>query len=416
MFSIILVLGLAAAICAASEVLQRPHVDHHVTALLLGNYALRLAIAPLTLNLNAFTSAPTDYYGYEASGNVIARLWQYAGIQYVGGDKIPSLENTSLPSNIFACVVYLNGEPTHLGCTAVVAAAACFVCLNLYLLALLFGAHPKVAFWTVALVGLLPNFLFYTCNTFKDGFVAFFVIGLFGCAARLARKASLTQFALGFVFLGGLWLTRFYLVFVVPAPFLLGFLGLRSRSVLRTALAGLAIAASLVALYTHSSAPETVAGHARSTFELATADNTLKANAEGGSGVSFEGTSPAAAFFPKLAYTLFSPFPWQSGSMALQVGKVEALVWYYFFYRSVRAAKTMWRERRSDLLMFASLIVPLTVAYALSFSNVGLIVRQRIGIVIVVMLMATLSWGRGQEDEKQLDAPVRHAPHARKMA
>ncbi|MGA7121366.1 MAG: hypothetical protein WBY94_14775, partial [Polyangiaceae bacterium] len=314
---------------------------------------------------------------------------------------IPSLENTSLPSNIFACVVYLNGGPTHIGCTAVVAAAACFVCLNFYLLALLLGAPPKVAFWTTALVGVLPNFLFYTCSTFKDGFVAFFVIGLFGCAVRLARRVSIAQLGLGVLFLAGLWLTRFYLVFVVPAPFLLGFLGLRSRSVLRTALATLAVGATVIALYAHSSAPEAVVGHARTTFDDATSDGVLSANAVGGSGVSFEGTSPRAAFLPKLAYTLFSPFLWQPGSLALQIGKIEALVWYYFFYRALRAAKAMWRDQRADLLMFASLIVPLTVAYALSFSNIGLIVRQRMGIVIAVMLMASLSWRREQEEEQQ---------------
>ncbi len=401
MFSIVLIVGLAGAIIVASTVSQRPNVDPRVTALLLGNYVLRLALAPWTKDINAFTSAPTDFYGYEWSAGIIARLWRYGSIHYVGGDEIPSLENTSLPSNIFACVVYLNGGPTHIGCTAVVAATACFVCLNFYLLALLLGAQPKVAFWTAALVGILPNFLFYTCSTFKDGFVAFFVMGLFGCAVRLARRISIAQLGLGVLFLAGLWLTRFYLVFVIPVPFLLGFLGLRSRSVLRTALATLAIGATLIALYAHSMAPEVAVGHARTTFEDATSDNVLGANAVGGSGVTFDGTSPKAAFLPKLAYTLFSPFPWQPGSLALQIGKLEAFVWYYYFYRALRAAKAMWRDRRADLLMFASLIVPLTVAYALSFSNIGLIVRQRMGIMIAVMLMASLSWGRGQEEEER---------------
>ncbi|MGA7123579.1 MAG: hypothetical protein WBY94_25980, partial [Polyangiaceae bacterium] len=112
MFSIVLIVGLAAAIIAASNISQRPNLDSRVTALLLGNYVLRLALAPWTKDINAFTSAPTDFYGYEWSAGIIARLWQYGSIHYVGGDEIPSLENTSLPSNIFACVVYLNGGPT----------------------------------------------------------------------------------------------------------------------------------------------------------------------------------------------------------------------------------------------------------------------------------------------------------------
>jgi hypothetical protein len=398
MFSLVLILALAGGIFVASARLQRPTVDHRLTMLLLVNYAVRLAIAPLTQDLNVFTSAASDYSGYEGRAEVIARMWHYTGIHYVGGDEMAGLQETSLPANVFACVVYLNGEPTHLGCTALVAAAACLVCLNVYLLALLLGAPPNVALWTTALVSVFPSFLFYTSNTYKDGFVALFVIGILGCAIRIARKFSVTQLALALLFSVGLWLTRFYLLFIVPAPFLLGFVGLRSRSILRTVLGVLVVAASVSALYAYSSAPDVVASHARGTFESATSEDVLNANAEGGSGVTFSG-SPAGSFVPKLVYTLFSPFPWQSGSLGLQIGKIEALVWYYFFYRAMRAAKILWREQRSDLLLFVSLVVPLTVAYAFSFSNVGLIVRQRMGIVIAVILLASLSWRR---DEKTL--------------
>jgi hypothetical protein len=400
MFSIILIVGLAGAIAAASVRLQRPNVDQGLTAVLLLNYAARLAIASLARGLTVFSGGVGGYdgQGYEAGGAAIARLWSYTGIHYVSASEMPGLEETSLPYHVFAVVAYLNGESTHVGCVAVVAAVACVMCLNLYLLALLLGARPKVALWTTALAGILPSFLFYTSDTYKDGFVALFVVGVFGSAIRLSRKFSVMQLGLGATFLGGLWLTRFYLVFVVPAPLLLGFLGLRSRSVLRTALALLVIVASVSALYAYSNAPEVMVSHARHTFVGATSQDVLNSNAEGGSGVTFEATTPVGAFVPKLVYTLFSPFPWQSGSMGLQIAKIEALVWYYFVYRAVRAGRILWRERRSDLLMFASLVVPLTVAYAFSFSNIGLIVRQRMGIVMAVMLMASLSWGRREDD------------------
>jgi hypothetical protein len=394
MFTIVLVLGLGVLIAVASERLQQPNVDHRLTALLFANYAIRLAISFLTRDLNVFTSAGVDYSGYEAAGEMIARLWRYTGIHYVGGDEIPVLRETSLPSNIFACVIYLNGETTHLGCTAVIASVACLVCLNLYLIARLLGARQSVALWTTALIAVLPSFLFYTSNTYKDGFVALFVIGIFGCALRLARKFSTTQLVLAFVFLVGLWFTRFYLVFIVPAPLLLGFLGLNSRSILRTVLAALVVVASVSALYAYSSAPEIVVNHATRTFEHATSDDALNANAEAGSGVTFDPTSPTGSFVPKLMYTLFSPFPWQSGSMGLQFAKVEAIVWYYFIYRAIQAARRLWHERRSDLLTFVSFVLPLAVAYAFSFSNIGLIVRQRMDIVLATMIFATVSWGR----------------------
>jgi hypothetical protein len=397
MFAAVLIVALAGAILVAGVALQRSTVDHRLTALLLFSYALRIAIAPLTVSLNVFSSAPTDYGGYEGRGELIAHLWHYAGIHYVDTDELPSLAGVSLPSNLFACVIYLNGERTHLGCTAIVAAVACFTCLNVYLLGQLLGAGRTAALWTAGIVSLFPSFLFYTSNTFKDGFVVFAMIGILGCAVRLARTFSVIQLVLALVFLGCLWFTRFYLVFIIPAPLILGLLGLRSQSILRIILTVLVIVASVTALYAYSETPDVVVRHATRTLDIATSESVLNANAEGASGVTFESTSPTGTFALKLLYTLFSPFPWQSGSIALQIGKAELFIWYYFVYRALISAKVMWRDRRSDLLIFASFLAPLTVAYTLSFSNIGLVARQRISVVLVTILLAAASWRRQTE-------------------
>jgi hypothetical protein len=322
------------------------------------------------------------------------------------GDDFPGLEQTSLPPNLFALVDYLNGGPSHLGCVAVVAAAAAFVCLDLYLLAAELGARPDVALRTTMLCAALPSFLYYTSDTYKDGFATLFVLGILGRSVRLARRFSVLQLAGALVLAAGLWLTRFYLVFIMPVPLLLGLIGVRSGSVVRTLLMVLVLGAGLAAVFVYSKAPEAVSGHAVHTFQQATSQNVLEENADSGSGVTL-GTGPAS--FPlRLAYTLFSPFPWQSGSIGLQIGKLEALVWYYFFYRAVRAGRVLWRERRSDFLILASFFVPVTVAYAFTFANIGLIVRERIGIVLATIAVAALSWSSTATSP----VPARAAPSA----
>jgi hypothetical protein len=393
MFGIILIVLLAGLIFAASVRLQRPDVDPRLTILLLGSYALRLAISPLTHTANLFSSgAAGDSSGYELLGGVIARMWQYHGIHYVGGDEIPALEHTSLPFNVFACVHYLNDGPSHWGCVAIVAAAASFVCLNLNLLCVQLGASREVALRITALIAILPSFLYYTSDTYKDGFVALFALGILGCSVRLAHKFSVPQLAFAIVLMGGLWFTRFYLVFVMPAPLLLGLLGLRSGSVMRIVLAALVIGTSVTAAYAYSDVPDTMTHHAVRTFQDATSASVLNANADSGSGVTFEAESGAGAFLPKLVYTLFAPFPWQSGSIGLHIAKLEVFVWYYFLYRAMRASRTLWRDGPSNLLMFISFVVPMTVAYALSFSNIGLIVRERMNIVLATIVFASASW------------------------
>jgi hypothetical protein len=161
---------------------------------------------------------------------------------------------------------------------------------------------------------------------------------------------------------------------------------------MRLTVAALVIVASVTAISVYSDVGEVATGHAVRTFRGAVSSAALNENADAGSGVTFDADSTTGAFLPKLAYTLFSPFPWQSGSLGLHIAKIEVFVWYYFFYRAVRAVRMLWRERRSDLLMFVSFIIPTTVAYAFSFANVGLIVRQRIVIVLATIVLASISW------------------------
>src|ERR1700690_1680337 len=178
MFSIVLIVLLAGLLFVASVRLQGKEVDHRVTALLLGSYVLRLAISPLTHSARLFSGggAGVDSGGYKGAGEAIAHIWRYHGSHYVGGDEIPVLEQTSLPANIFASVIYLNDGPTHSGCVAVVAAVACLVCLNLYLLSLELGARRDVALGTTALIAVLLLFLYYTQHRYKDGLLSLFVL------------------------------------------------------------------------------------------------------------------------------------------------------------------------------------------------------------------------------------------------
>ena len=106
----------------------------------------------------------------------------------------------------------------------------------------------------------------------------------------------------------------------------------------------------------------------------------------------FDTSSPFGAFGPKLAYAIFSPFPWQGGSVALQFAKLEVFGWYYLFYKACRTAPHLWRERRSVFLMFLTFIGPIGLMYTMGFSNVGLALRQRMPFVIVVSLLAAVGW------------------------
>jgi hypothetical protein len=134
-------------------------------------------------------------------------------------------------------------------------------------------------------------------------------------------------------------------------------------------------------------------------FMSATSEASLASNAAAGSGVQFEDQGNAfGSFGPKLVYTLFAPFPWQAGSFGLQLGKLEVIIWLYLVYRAWRAGKRMWGTDSSLVLMFLSFLVPTTAMYATIMSNIGLIVRERMCVVLVAYVLAMLSWPKEPDD------------------
>ncbi|MBX3196822.1 MAG: hypothetical protein KF894_01595 [Labilithrix sp.] len=268
------------------------------------------------------------------------------------------------------------------------ALAAGLTALNLYTLALQFGAARRSALLFASILYLQPAFLFYTSDMYKDGLVVSLTLGALGSALRLAYRFSLRHAVIGLLCLGALWYVRFYLIFVTVAPLLVGVVGLNAKSFVRSLLAALLLAAGAVALSGYTDILQMTSDRVSQTFEHGTSEAVIGSNSLGGSGVVFDdGGSPYGALPAKLAYTLFSPFPWAGGSLGFQLGKLDVFLWYFVVYRAVRAIR---QADRRLVIMLGTFIVPCTLMYAMSMSNVGLIVRQRLVVVAATTILAAI--------------------------
>jgi hypothetical protein len=372
-----------------------PGRDDRMMSLMVGGYLIRLVINLFSRDLTLFShGGGGDYQSYEYWATEITRIWSFSGLEYISTEDLRELGPTTLPANLFAVIIALNGgEPTPLGCTGVVAALACLACLNTYHLGIDVGADPRRCFLLTAAFLFSPAFLLYSSDTYKDGLVIFAAITAIGSGLRLARRFSFKHAIVGALALWALWHIRFYLVFVCTAPLVVGLAGLRSRSAVRPIMAVLLMAAAFAVTIGSTNILDSVGERANATFERGTDRRVKAANADSGSGVTFQdGDSATGALGTKLLYQLFSPFPWSGGSLGSQVGKIDTFLWYYFMYRAYVACRIMWREERTTLLMLLSFIVPMTVLYATSFANVGLSLRQRLIIVLVTGILAMRSW------------------------
>lgn len=361
-----------------------PHV-------VVGGYVLRLLLQLFLREVQLFShDSGGDYVLYELCARVIAQLWDRDTFHYVTSDELPELGATSLPANLFAGIIYFcDGVGDRTACTALVALSAGLTAVNIYLLAVRFGAEPKNASLYAIVFYLQPSFLYYTCDMFKDGLVLCLTLGALGSALRLGQKFSVVDTVLGLVCLLGLWYVRFYLVFVTAMPIVVGLIGLSDRrDNLRSMLAAVLLAFALIGVAIYTDLLQLVTARGTETFEIGTSQVVLQDNGSYGSGVLFDdGGVPYRALPQKLAYTIFSPFPWSPGSFGFQLGKLDALVWYFVVYRAVQAARQI--DRRL-LLMLLTFIAPCTIMYAMSMSNVGLIVRQRLTIVAATVVLAAL--------------------------
>ncbi|MDQ3030798.1 MAG: hypothetical protein M3Y87_00110 [Myxococcota bacterium] len=390
---LVLIFGVATVAIARRTLAPSQDSDRFVLLLLLG-FALRIVAHGVVRNVGLFSgggASQGDGAAYEQATWVVVRLWEYQGFSLFSAEEIgvTAASNALLAVHVYAAIAFLSGgEVTAVGCAAFNAFLAALTCLQLFRL----GTTIKGTNYDSRVVALAmyfsPAFVLYTSDMFKDGISAFLVVSAVLIAFRLSERFNPIDAVLGVLCLGLIWYVRFYLVFLVSAPLVMSLIGVRSGSPSRLVIASAFMFAAGLALIGTQSA-ETALEFGTYTFDHATAENVLASNASGGSGVEFSG-GPWASFPLKLVYTLLSPFPWdfRSTSIGFQIGKIDALIWAFFLLRAFRGMKRMWKDDRGTLLMFLVVLVPLTIAYATTMANIGLILRQRIPIVLLGAVLA----------------------------
>ena len=369
--------------------------DRRVAPLLLSGYIARLVVFPMLTGISFFSykGGGGDTNFYESGAWLVAKLWSVRGIHYVTERELPDLNHATLQCNAYALVIFANGGALSTwGCVALGAFVAAIALLMIYRLARFLGAPQRDAFWVTALLYFSPGLFYYTTGTHKEAFVIMTCVGAVSASVRLAQRFSLLQAAAGILWMLALWRVRYYLVFFALLPLLVSFALSRANLAIRSlAVLGALTMAIVVASQTRLTSE--LSERANSAYDLGTSKNFRDWNAQGGSGVQFDDGGKAwNALGPKLAYTLFSPFPWTSGSFGLQLGKIDTLLWYYLVFRAWKASRELWNEDRQLLLSLLVFIVPTFVVYATSMANIGLIFRQRFPIELLTAALAARSF------------------------
>jgi hypothetical protein len=337
-----------------------------------------------------------DWYGgdnltYENAAMEIVEKWNQQGFYFVTSD-LGDLRSVALPCNLFAAIIYLNGGKSALACTAVVAFIACSLCIIIYRFAHLLGADERSAFRLLVIMAFAPAFLVHTSDTFKDGFNAFLIVACLALVCSNVKRFDVRKLVLLAPLLWALWYVRPYMVFMCAPPLIISMLRFRVGPSMRATAA--VLAAPIFTAGALAGVSAEILDVMRDQLEYGQSESTLRALADGDSGVMFEGGTPWNDLGPKILYTLLSPFPWTDGSVLLQLGKIEALLCYYLLYSAIRGIRILWHRDRHMLFILMFFIVPSLIAYATSMANIGLILRQRMPIVMIYGLLGAVAWSK----------------------
>lgn len=411
-FAIILLFSMLAI--SIVPAFSRPAHRSIIFSIVAFSFILRLVMHAFLMRNLAFFShgvAGGDCNIYESNAEIIATIWRMDGIQYVTGDVLPDISRVSLICNLYAFIIYVCGPGSSLACTALVAFLACLLCLVIYKFSLEIGASDRVALGAFAVTIFSPSFIYHTSDMYKDGLNALLVVSTLYLALSSAKRFSVIKFVLIIPILWALWNVRPYMVFMCLVPLPLAFLGTQHAFSLRKLLGVLVLMAATIAAVAYGASKSVIAG-AEAQFAHATDNDARTYNAEngGGSGVRFDESdgSPWSAIGPKLIYTVFSPFPWMGGSIGLQLGKIDTMIWYYTIFSAFRSARLMWGRDRQMLLMMLLFLGSGFLAYATTMANIGLIFRQRMPLVMVTTVLASVYWTHRERFTRR--QPVVRAP------
>ncbi|WP_326641773.1 hypothetical protein OG884_02720 [Streptosporangium sp. NBC_01755] len=375
-------------------------VAGRVLSVLLAAFAVRLAIHVLLIR-NGGMWYGGDNLIYEIKAMEIVEEWRRQGFDFVVPGEGEIQKSVALPCNLFAIVIYLCGGKAPLACTALVALVACALCIVIYRFARLLGADERAAFLLLVLSAFTPAFLVHTSDMFKDGFSVFLVVACLGLSCSNMQRFDMRKLFMLVPFMWALWHVRPYMVFMCMPPLLLSLLG--SRRALSPRIMTVFAMALVGTLYFFGDfAGIGVLETMEDQLEYGQSDTVRRSISSQDSGVTFaDDGNPWGALGSKLLYTLLSPFPWTEGSMMLQLGKIEAFIWYFLLYSAVRGARRMWCYDRRMLFVLLLFIVPGIVAYATTMGNIGLIFRQRMPILMVTSVLSAVAWTLHKGPEKK---------------
>lgn len=389
-------------------------VESRLRRMILWAFALRLvATVPRYLMAFVLYKGVADARGYVGSGGRLAD-------QFSRGDfsvEVPNLVGTGFVK-ILTAVVFVFTGTTTLGGFLVFACFAFWGTFFFY--RAVRTALPAVDAWNYGrLVFFLPSILFWPSSVGKEAWMTLCLgLGTLG-AARLYVRAKFAFVPLA-LSLAGAGMVRPHMAVMLMLSAMLGFL-VRPAGPRATVLSPVMKLAGFLMLFVLAAlaVQQAAAFFKVDQFTVSAVDEVLTNTQDRTSqdGSSFTPTSIRNPLFFPLAVlqVLVRPFPWEARNPQAVLAAAEGLLLVAVAVHNRRRLLGIPRQLKDSFVLFATVYSALFVVAFSTFGNFGLIARERVQVLPMVLVLLCLP-DRPTVRRGGWPAPVQVRPVPRHLA
>lgn len=375
---------------------------------------VRYLLAYITHSRGLWTFAGGDAITYDAFSYQLAQSWRglvdahaYWLVNYTGASR------SGFGMFYFiAAIYYLIGQ-NPFAIQLINCAFGAAVCFTGYQITMLVHPNQRVARTVALMAAFSPSLILWTSQEMKDGPIILCLSLCVLFTLRVRAKPDIRSFILLLASLACLYTLRHYMSYITFAA-VAGTLLLTTKhkfSALRV-LQGALMVTFIGLAMAYFGAGET----ARKTIDLERIQSSRKWNAtaaNSGYGGDVDITDPNAAisFLPTgIAYVLLAPFPWMITSAKQLVTLPELIAWWLLMPMLFWGYWFVVKKRLREGFVLCTLVLTMTLAFALFESNAGTAYRHRsqLYVFFFVFMSIGLELWRQKRSEKrtQLRVPV----------
>ncbi len=378
-----------------------------------GTLLVRAALGAAIYNTGYIAYFGGDAVTYDVFGWTLAQYW--SGQLHYGSWIVTHINRLGLNGMYY----WVAGIYTLIGHSPATAAAiqcvlTSFTPLLVYRICFRIYGSVKAARYSALLAAFLPSMVIWSCLLMKDPLVVLLVCITVLCTLKVQQELRFWYLLPGalamiliFPFRGYVF---YFVLLAVVGTFLLARFGKGASTAAYLArIAGLALVAALLFAFGFDEiAKQQINARLLSQIQVSRMDLATRASTGFEADADVSTLEGAVRFLPKgLAYLLFAPFPWQTGSTRMMLALPETLLWYTLFpFCIVGMIYTARRHLRGALIIFL-FVIQLTCFYAVFVGNSGTAHRQRTQVYVFYLIFTSAGLVYSKRKNRQIFGTIR---------